>query len=169
VCLRCICYDNHTEHKPKKQSISSKSHSPITILTVNLFKVSWKLALGAHVRTALYLISSYYLKLRNLFSPQAVFLYFIINLLWVVATFFLQAIGSDIISIKIPKHTIGSNSTDEYLKVGTWNTHTQFKMHTETRHSKEDCDIFFNNHGGLFIVFTTRLSYKKTTRLICSS
>ncbi|KAM9765914.1 chitin synthase 1 [Menidia menidia] len=51
--------------------------------------------------------------LRN----KAVFLYFIINVLWVVATFFLQAIGNDIISIKIPKYTIGSNSTDEYLKV----------------------------------------------------
>ncbi|XP_075325448.1 chitin synthase 1 [Odontesthes bonariensis] len=51
--------------------------------------------------------------LRN----KAVFLYFIINVLWVVATFFLQAIGNDVISIKIPKKTIGSNSTDEYLKV----------------------------------------------------
>ncbi|XP_017274207.1 chitin synthase 1 [Kryptolebias marmoratus] len=51
--------------------------------------------------------------LRN----KSVFLYFIINVLWVVATFFLQAIGNDIISIKIPKFTIGGNGTGEYLKV----------------------------------------------------
>ncbi|XP_042343741.1 chitin synthase 1 [Plectropomus leopardus] len=38
--------------------------------------------------------------LRN----KAVFLYFIVNVLWVVATFFLQAIGNDVISIKIPKY-----------------------------------------------------------------
>uniref|UniRef100_A0A3Q2D9Q7 chitin synthase n=1 Tax=Cyprinodon variegatus TaxID=28743 RepID=A0A3Q2D9Q7_CYPVA len=50
--------------------------------------------------------------LRN----KAVFLYFIINVLWVVATFFLQLIGNDIISIKIPKHIPGQNTT-EYLKV----------------------------------------------------
>ncbi|XP_073319957.1 chitin synthase 1 [Pagrus major] len=51
--------------------------------------------------------------LRN----KAVFLYFIINVLWVVATFFLQAIGNDIISIKIPKYIPGKNTTGEYLKV----------------------------------------------------
>ncbi|CAJ1048854.1 chitin synthase 1 [Xyrichtys novacula] len=53
--------------------------------------------------------------LRN----KAVFLYFIINVLWVVATFFLQAIGSDTLSIKIPKQYadgIQRNET-EYLKV----------------------------------------------------
>ena len=50
-------------------------------------------------------------------SPQAVFLYFIVNVLWVVATFFLQAIGNDIISIKIPKYIPGKNTTGEYLKV----------------------------------------------------
>ncbi|KAM4596746.1 chitin synthase 1 [Fundulus diaphanus] len=51
--------------------------------------------------------------LRN----KAVFLYFIINVLWVVATFFLQIIGNDIISIKIPKYTTDGNATGEYLKV----------------------------------------------------
>ncbi|XP_037549422.1 chitin synthase 1 [Nematolebias whitei] len=51
--------------------------------------------------------------LRN----KAVFLYFIINVLWVVATFFLQAIGNDVISIKIPKFTADGNHTGEYLKV----------------------------------------------------
>uniref|UniRef100_A0A3B5QCS4 chitin synthase n=1 Tax=Xiphophorus maculatus TaxID=8083 RepID=A0A3B5QCS4_XIPMA len=50
--------------------------------------------------------------LRN----KAVFLYFIINVLWVVATFFLQLIGNDIISIKIPKFSEEKNIT-EYLKV----------------------------------------------------
>uniref|UniRef100_A0A3Q2PUR0 chitin synthase n=1 Tax=Fundulus heteroclitus TaxID=8078 RepID=A0A3Q2PUR0_FUNHE len=51
--------------------------------------------------------------LRN----KAVFLYFIINVLWVVATFFLQIIGNDIISIKIPKYSTDGNATGEYLKV----------------------------------------------------
>ncbi|TKS70004.1 Hyaluronan synthase 3 [Collichthys lucidus] len=51
--------------------------------------------------------------LRN----KAVFLYFIINVLWVVATFFLQAIGSDIISIKIPKYYANGTLSDEPLKV----------------------------------------------------
>uniref|UniRef100_A0A665UUZ0 chitin synthase n=1 Tax=Echeneis naucrates TaxID=173247 RepID=A0A665UUZ0_ECHNA len=51
--------------------------------------------------------------LRN----KAVFLYFIINVLWVVATFFLQAIGNDVISIKIPKYYPNGNKTGEYLKV----------------------------------------------------
>ncbi|KAM8763421.1 chitin synthase 1 [Acanthopagrus schlegelii] len=51
--------------------------------------------------------------LRN----KAVFLYFIVNILWVVATFFLQAIGNDVISIKIPKYIPGKNITGEYLKV----------------------------------------------------
>lgn len=32
------------------------------------------------------------------------FLYFIVNVLWVVATFFLQAIGGDVLSIEIPKY-----------------------------------------------------------------
>uniref|UniRef100_A0A3B3Z843 chitin synthase n=1 Tax=Periophthalmus magnuspinnatus TaxID=409849 RepID=A0A3B3Z843_9GOBI len=51
--------------------------------------------------------------LRN----KAVFLYFIINILWVVATFFLQAIGNDVISIKIPKYFPNGTLSDEYLKV----------------------------------------------------
>ncbi|MCI4394924.1 hypothetical protein PGIGA_G00174580 [Pangasianodon gigas] len=51
--------------------------------------------------------------LRN----KAVFLYFIVNVLWVVATFFLQAIGSDIISIKIPKFLPNGSLADEPLKV----------------------------------------------------
>ncbi|CAL1603943.1 unnamed protein product [Knipowitschia caucasica] len=51
--------------------------------------------------------------LRN----KAVFLYFIINILWVVATFFLQAIGSDVISIKIPKYYTNGTLSGEYLKV----------------------------------------------------
>ncbi|KAM7406249.1 hypothetical protein PAMP_000637 [Pampus punctatissimus] len=51
--------------------------------------------------------------LRN----KGVFLYFIINLLWVVATFFLQAIGNDIISIKIPKTFVNGSETGEYIKV----------------------------------------------------
>uniref|UniRef100_A0A8C5DAU2 chitin synthase n=1 Tax=Gouania willdenowi TaxID=441366 RepID=A0A8C5DAU2_GOUWI len=51
--------------------------------------------------------------LRN----KAVFLYFIVNVLWVVATFFLQAIGSDVISIKIPKYYPNGTLSDEYLKV----------------------------------------------------
>ncbi|TDH17171.1 hypothetical protein EPR50_G00005670 [Perca flavescens] len=51
--------------------------------------------------------------LRN----KAVFLYFIINVLWVVATFFLQAIGNDVISIKIPKYFPNGTLSDEVLKV----------------------------------------------------
>lgn len=51
--------------------------------------------------------------LRN----KAVFLYFMINILWVVATFFLQAIGSDVISIKIPKYFPNGTLSDEFLKV----------------------------------------------------
>ncbi|KAK3522968.1 hypothetical protein QTP86_010301 [Hemibagrus guttatus] len=51
--------------------------------------------------------------LRN----KAVFLYFIVNVLWVVATFFLQAIGSDVISIKIPKYLPNGTLADEPLKV----------------------------------------------------
>ncbi|XP_053174040.1 chitin synthase 1 [Scomber japonicus] len=51
--------------------------------------------------------------LRN----KAVFLYFIINVLWVVATFFLQAIGNDIISIKIPKLYPNGTPSGDYLKV----------------------------------------------------
>ncbi|XP_070689214.1 chitin synthase 1 [Pempheris klunzingeri] len=51
--------------------------------------------------------------LRN----KAVFLYFIINVLWVVATFFLQAIGSDVISIKIPKYFPNGTLSGESLKV----------------------------------------------------
>ncbi|XP_054627280.1 chitin synthase 1 isoform X2 [Dunckerocampus dactyliophorus] len=51
--------------------------------------------------------------LRN----KAVFLYFIVNVLWVVATFFLQAIGNDVISIKIPKYYSNGTESGEYLKV----------------------------------------------------
>uniref|UniRef100_A0A8D2ZR51 chitin synthase n=1 Tax=Scophthalmus maximus TaxID=52904 RepID=A0A8D2ZR51_SCOMX len=51
--------------------------------------------------------------LRN----KAVFLYFIINVLWVVATFFLQAIGNDVISIKIPKYYSNGSLSDDVLKV----------------------------------------------------
>uniref|UniRef100_A0A668ATZ7 chitin synthase n=1 Tax=Myripristis murdjan TaxID=586833 RepID=A0A668ATZ7_9TELE len=51
--------------------------------------------------------------LRN----KAVFLYFIINVLWVVATFFLQAIGNDVISIKIPKYYPNGTLSEDYLKV----------------------------------------------------
>ncbi|KAA0717532.1 hypothetical protein E1301_Tti021139 [Triplophysa tibetana] len=51
--------------------------------------------------------------LRN----KAVFLYFIINVLWVVATFFLQAIGSDVLSIKIPKYFPNGTLSDDPLKV----------------------------------------------------
>ncbi|XP_037102964.1 chitin synthase 1 [Syngnathus acus] len=51
--------------------------------------------------------------LRN----KAVFLYFIVNVLWVVATFFLQAIGNDVISIKIPKFYSNGTQSEEYLKV----------------------------------------------------
>ncbi|KAF3832530.1 hypothetical protein F7725_026195 [Dissostichus mawsoni] len=51
--------------------------------------------------------------LRN----KAVFLYFIINVLWVVATFFLQAIGNDVISIKIPKYLPNGTASGEILKV----------------------------------------------------
>ncbi|KAF0043305.1 hypothetical protein F2P81_004642 [Scophthalmus maximus] len=50
--------------------------------------------------------------LRN----KAVFLYFIINVLWVVATFFLQAIGNDVISIKIPKYYSNGSLSDDVLK-----------------------------------------------------
>ncbi|KAF3686333.1 Hyaluronan synthase 3 [Channa argus] len=53
--------------------------------------------------------------LRN----KAVFLYFIVNVLWVVATFFLQAIGNDVISIKIPKYYPNGTESGDYLKVGT--------------------------------------------------
>ncbi|XP_062319247.1 chitin synthase 1 isoform X1 [Osmerus eperlanus] len=51
--------------------------------------------------------------LRN----KAVFLYFIVNVLWVVATFFLQAIGNDVISIKIPKFYPNGSQAEDYLKV----------------------------------------------------
>ncbi|XP_056135356.1 chitin synthase 1 [Lampris incognitus] len=51
--------------------------------------------------------------LRN----KAVFLYFIINLLWVVATFILQAIGNEIISIRIPKYFPNGTLSGEDLKV----------------------------------------------------
>ncbi|KAM3876977.1 chitin synthase 1 [Diretmus argenteus] len=51
--------------------------------------------------------------LRN----KAVFLYFIVNVLWVVATFFLQAIGSDVLSIEIPKYFPNGTESDEPLKV----------------------------------------------------
>lgn len=51
--------------------------------------------------------------LRN----KAVFLYFMINVLWVVATFFLQAIGNDVISIKIPKYFPNGTLSDEPLLV----------------------------------------------------
>ncbi|XP_047437429.1 chitin synthase 1 [Mugil cephalus] len=51
--------------------------------------------------------------LRN----KSVFLYFMINVLWVVATFFLQTIGNDIISIKIPKYFANGTKSEEPLKV----------------------------------------------------
>uniref|UniRef100_A0A3B4BLQ8 chitin synthase n=1 Tax=Pygocentrus nattereri TaxID=42514 RepID=A0A3B4BLQ8_PYGNA len=51
--------------------------------------------------------------LRN----KAVFLYFIVNVLWVVATFILEAIGSDLITIKIPKYLPNGTLSDEPLKV----------------------------------------------------
>nr|XP_020494123.1 chitin synthase chs-1-like [Labrus bergylta] len=51
--------------------------------------------------------------LRN----KAVFLYFIINLLWVVATFFLQAIGTDVLSIEIPKVYPNGSTAGEPLRV----------------------------------------------------
>ncbi|XP_036439164.1 chitin synthase 1 [Colossoma macropomum] len=51
--------------------------------------------------------------LRN----KAVFLYFIVNVLWVVATFILEAIGSDLITIKIPKYLPNGSLSDEPLKV----------------------------------------------------
>lgn len=39
------------------------------------------------------------------------------NVLWVVATFFLQAIGNDVISIKIPKYLPNGSLAAEPLKV----------------------------------------------------
>ncbi|XP_068167682.1 chitin synthase 1 [Antennarius striatus] len=51
--------------------------------------------------------------LRN----KAVFLYFMVNVLWVVATFFLQAIGNEVISIKIPKYYPNGTLSEEYLMV----------------------------------------------------
>ncbi|KAK9963906.1 hypothetical protein ABG768_005125 [Culter alburnus] len=52
--------------------------------------------------------------LRN----KAVFLYFIVNVLWVVATFFLQAIGGDVLSIEIPKYDpINKTLLPEPMKV----------------------------------------------------
>ncbi|XP_037341431.2 chitin synthase 1 [Pungitius pungitius] len=51
--------------------------------------------------------------LRN----KAVFLYFIINVLWVVATYFLQAIGTDVLSIKIPKLFPNGTETGQNLNV----------------------------------------------------
>uniref|UniRef100_A0A3B3SZD7 chitin synthase n=1 Tax=Paramormyrops kingsleyae TaxID=1676925 RepID=A0A3B3SZD7_9TELE len=50
--------------------------------------------------------------LRN----KAVFLYFILNVLWVVATFFLQTIG-DTISIHIPKYYPNGTMSGENMKV----------------------------------------------------
>ncbi|XP_028845144.1 chitin synthase 1 [Denticeps clupeoides] len=51
--------------------------------------------------------------LRN----KAVFLYFILNVLWIVATFFLQAIGNEVISIKIPKTFPNGTPSGEFLLV----------------------------------------------------
>ncbi|XP_066506270.1 chitin synthase 1 [Hoplias malabaricus] len=51
--------------------------------------------------------------LRN----KAVFLYFIVNVLWVVATFILQTIGNDVISIQIPKYFPNGTLSDEPLRV----------------------------------------------------
>ncbi|KAK7148014.1 hypothetical protein R3I93_012351 [Phoxinus phoxinus] len=51
--------------------------------------------------------------LRN----KAVFLYFIINVLWVVATFFLQAIGGDVLSIEIPKYYPNNTLAPDPMKV----------------------------------------------------
>ncbi|XP_077093700.1 chitin synthase 1 [Siphateles boraxobius] len=51
--------------------------------------------------------------LRN----KAVFLYFIINVLWVVATFFLQAIGGDVLSIEIPKYYPNNSLAPDPMKV----------------------------------------------------
>nr|XP_061796443.1 chitin synthase chs-1-like [Nerophis lumbriciformis] len=51
--------------------------------------------------------------LRN----KAVFLYFILNVLWVVATFFLQAIGTDVLSIKIPKYYSNGTLSEDFLEV----------------------------------------------------
>ncbi|XP_022537815.2 chitin synthase 1 [Astyanax mexicanus] len=51
--------------------------------------------------------------LRN----KAVFLYFIVNVLWVVATFILQEIGNDVISIEIPKYFPNGTLSDEPLRV----------------------------------------------------
>ncbi|XP_052429017.1 chitin synthase chs-2-like [Carassius gibelio] len=51
--------------------------------------------------------------LRN----KAVFLYFIINVLWIVATFFLQAIGTDVLSINIPKYYPNGTEASEPLRV----------------------------------------------------
>ncbi|KAJ8013713.1 hypothetical protein DPEC_G00032640 [Dallia pectoralis] len=51
--------------------------------------------------------------LRN----KAVFLYFILNVLWIVATFFLQAVGNDVISIKIMKYWPNGTASGDYLKV----------------------------------------------------
>lgn len=48
---------------------------------------------------------------------QAVFLYFIINVLWIVATFFLQAIGTEVLSINIPKYYPNGTLADEPLRV----------------------------------------------------
>ncbi|KAM9366708.1 chitin synthase 1 [Symphorus nematophorus] len=51
--------------------------------------------------------------LRN----KAVFLYFMINVLWVVATLILQTIGNDIISIRIPKYYPNGSLSEDVLKV----------------------------------------------------
>ncbi|KAG5855060.1 hypothetical protein ANANG_G00044900 [Anguilla anguilla] len=50
--------------------------------------------------------------LRN----KATFLYFILNVLWVVATFFLQAIG-DTISLKLPKYFPNGTKANETMNV----------------------------------------------------
>uniref|UniRef100_A0A8C1NF34 chitin synthase n=1 Tax=Cyprinus carpio TaxID=7962 RepID=A0A8C1NF34_CYPCA len=51
--------------------------------------------------------------LRN----KGVFLYFIINVLWIVATFFLQAIGTDVLSINIPKYYPNGTLAPDPLRV----------------------------------------------------
>uniref|UniRef100_A0A8C2CJT3 chitin synthase n=1 Tax=Cyprinus carpio TaxID=7962 RepID=A0A8C2CJT3_CYPCA len=51
--------------------------------------------------------------LRN----KGVFLYFIINVLWIVATFFLQAIGTDVLSINIPKYYPNGSLAPDPLRV----------------------------------------------------
>ncbi len=69
-------------------------------------------------------------------------MYFMVNMLWVGATFFMQAIGNDVISIEIPKLHLNGTQTGEYLKVGQTDRHSYTRA-AETETVKEGLWHYF--------------------------